>query len=130
MGVYAAGAGGGSFSVGLSTQAAAAKSAVGADCATDFIEIPQGRAIAMAVAVDDMDIGSDRYCGRLLNIARDLVVGTPVCSVVRPFRLGVNFDATEAIGAAGANVNELSAPANEPLGTWGFELAFTQMACN
>ena len=52
---------------------------------------------------------------------------------IRPFRLGVNFDKTEAIGAAGNNmaeVNELSAMANEPLGTWGFELAFTQMACN
>jgi len=130
---YAAGAGGGSFSVGLSVQAATAESAAGTDCATDYIEIPQGRAVAIAVAVDDMDIGPDRYCGRLLNIARDLVVSTTVCSSIRPFRLGVNFDKTEAIGAAGnnmANVNELSAPANEPLGTWGFELAFTQMACN
>jgi len=55
-----------------------------------------------------------------------------LCSAAKPFRLGVNFDATEITGVAGnnmENVNELSAAANEPLGTWGFELAFIQSAC-
>jgi len=129
---WVAAMGGGSFSVGLSTAAAAVKSGTDTDCATDYVEIPQGRNPATAAAVDDATIGIDRYCGRLFNFARNLNAVTTVCSAAKPFRLGVNFDATEITGVAGnnmENVNELSAAANEPLGTWGFELAFIQSAC-
>merc|ERR1712223_1771394 len=115
----------GSFGVSNSGSAAAAgKAGVGAAC-----PVQAAASVTGAIAV-----GVDQYCGRFLNPANDATADVTVCSRVKPFSLTVNFDDFEAQQAAGAgaiNANEASGTAGslDPLGTQGFSLGFSQVAC-
>jgi len=126
----------GSFGVSSASGNGNDDSVVGiANCVADYITIKGGNPDAMVgTATDAMaSAGMDRYCGRVLNPANAQAAGVAVCSAVRPFELGVHFDMTEVVDAAGGNnmqlANEFSATANDPLGTMGFSLNFAQTAC-
>jgi len=83
------------------------------------------------------------FCGRFLNPTEAKTNDATVCTRSTNFRLGVHFDAGEAVGdgnTAGAagqlNTNEasgkLTAGTNaleSPLATQGFSLGFAQMPC-
>merc|ERR1712203_4247 len=100
----------------------------------DYIIIPNGIQDGVAAAVVVM--GTDKFCGRFLNsAAAGAQVDTTICSRVTPFKLSVFTDGDEAHGVSAvamASKNEASAGVaggTEPLGTMGFSLGFTQVAC-
>jgi len=132
------------LSNGLTAADAVAKSGAGAGCAADaaaatmdsndYIIIPNGIQDGVAAAVVVM--GTDKFCGRFLNsAAAGAQVDTTICSRITPFKLSVFTDGDErhaANGAVMAAKNEASAGVaggTEPLGTMGFSLGFTQVAC-
>jgi len=119
-----------------------AKSGVGVQCpnaannaadSDDFVLIPGGQTEANAIAAA-LTVGNDKYCGRFLNVATNLGTDSSVCSRVTPFTLGVRFDDFE-VTMAGAAAMELDEEASgtaasaSPLGTQGFSLGFSQVAC-
>ena len=83
----------------------------------------------------------DKICGILFSAgAITLLAHATVCSYVTPFRVGVHFDSSEAIGvptvlADGDNwsaiENAYKAPTTtgEGIGTMGFWLAYWQVVC-
>jgi len=85
--------------------------------------------------------GVDKICGILFSAgAITLLAHATVCSYVTPFRVGVHFDSSEAIGvptvlADGDNwsaiENAYKAPTTtgEGIGTMGFWLAYWQVVC-
>merc|ERR1712156_780745 len=115
----------------------------------DFIIIPQGVFTANNAAVaaggalvtntvaDGVADATSQFCGRFLNAAANGDdEDQTICSRSVPFKLGVGFDGIEATGTAaqGADAGkegtqEASRTANEPLGTMGFSLGFTQITC-
>jgi len=134
----------GSFGLSVSAidGASMEESEVGATCTADHIVIPNGLTGTAATvttgltvnsaAVAAAMIGNQRFCGRFLAGAVAMADGT-VCSRVTPFKLSVFTDATEAVAAAGANMQSMSdssGTANAgPFGTMGFSLGFSQIAC-
>ena len=85
----------------------------------------------------------DKICGILFSAgAITLLAHATVCSYVTPFRVGVHFDSSEAIGApptvaAADNYNAIENAAQGPgttsngagTGTNGFWLAYWQNTC-
>lgn len=120
----------------------------------DFVTIQGGVAAGLALANvlpggpanDELiaigTIGLSHFCGRYFNAADAMGFDATICSRVAPFKLGVNFDGFEQTPAAAAaaamvmaNIQETSTAAavagviDEPLGTSGFSLGFSQLAC-
>lgn len=127
------GAIGTSFGLSVSDDATATKSMVGTACATDYITIPGGTAIAAAAATAVTADTVYRYCGRILateagKIATD-VATVSVCSRAYPFTLGVVTDNTEVCTDDAANKADICEHNNLPSGTLGFALDFKQFAC-
>lgn len=123
----------GPFGVSVSPSATA-KSGTNTDCTADFISIPnafvagnplQVPAIAPATA---FAMTGHKLCGRKLNNQRDQAASVKVCSGVKPFILGVNFNGDEVTAAAGATPN-LDERAFVTGGIVGFQLKYTQKAC-
>ena len=88
--------------------------------------------------------GTDKLCGILFNASPTATESdtATVCSYVTPFRVGVHFDSSEAIGApptvaAADNYNAIENAAQGPgttsngagTGTNGFWLAYWQNTC-
>jgi len=135
---------------GLSNGATAAvivaKSGVGTNCvadtiaasldSNDYIIIPNGVDSGTAVGTAAVVQGNDKFCGRFFSAtAAGGTADTTICSRVTPFKLSVFTDDDEAHGVSAvamASKNEASAGVaggTEPLGTMGFSLGFTQVAC-
>lgn len=86
-------------------------------------------------------IGTSNFCGRYFNAVDLQTADATICSRVAPFKLGVNFDGFEQTAAAVADaaaamagIQETSSAVDagaitEPLGTSGFSLGFSQLAC-
>jgi len=123
----------GSFALSNLAANGAAMAEVDATCTLDYVEIPQGLAMATAAAAIDANDGFDRFCGVLLAPAQ-AAASAAVCSAATPFKMRVVTDATEAVDNTPAfamgKVNEFSGgAANDPIGSWGFELNFAQVGC-
>jgi len=125
----------GSFGVSASTVAAAAKSGTDADCTADWIEIPDAFGNAQLPTIPRGAVTNQgattaqlaqKFCGRKLNNQRKQAATITVCSGVLPFRLGVNFDADEVIGATDATDDERAIATG---GIVGFKLQYKQVAC-
>merc|ERR1739844_5643 len=90
--------------------------------------------ITMSVFETMLEVaGFDRFCGVLLAPAQ-AAASAAVCSAATPFKMRVVTDATEAVDNTAAfamgKVNEFSGgAANDPIGSWGFELNFAQVGC-
>jgi len=116
----------------------------------DFVTIQGGVDPGVALAdigtinnieINIATIGTSNFCGRYFNAADAMDFDATICSRVAPFKLGVHFDGFEQTAAAGdaaatmANIQETSTTAavagviDEPLGTSGFSLGFSQLAC-
>jgi len=106
------------------------------------VNVNAGGALLLTTVADAVADANSQFCGRFLH--EDAAAGMDedhsICSRSVPFKLGVRFDGIEATGtgAAGANeeaaagkeeTQEASRTANEPLGTMGFSLGFTQITC-
>lgn len=123
----------GSFALSNLAADGAAKAEVDGTCLTDYVEIPQGLALATAAAAIDANDGVDKFCGVLLAPAQGAASLT-VCSAARPFKMRVVTDGTELVDAD-ANYalglsNEFSAgAAGDAIGSWGFDLHFAQVGC-
>jgi len=104
-----------------------------ADCTTDYIEIPQGLAMAIAATATALVDGVDKFCGTLLaDVTGD--ASATVCSAATPFKMRVVTDGGEAVDDttdfAMGNANEFSAgAAMDAIGYWGFDLHFAQVGC-
>jgi len=132
----------GTFGVAITSIAATSEALAGTSCTTDFVLIPNSIATGLTASTAAATLKSTtvtvsatdgKHCGRLLAAASG-TTGISVCSNVTPFTLGVVFDGTEA-GAddatAMADTDEGSpAATNNPLGTNGFQLGFTQISCS
>jgi len=91
--------------------------------------------------IDIATIGTSNFCGRYFNAMDLQTADATICSRVAPFKLGVNFDGFEQTAAAAADaaaamagIQETSSAVDagaitEPLGTSGFSLGFSQLAC-
>jgi len=110
-------------------------------CADDYVVISGGVATAAAansntIPTAQATITGGKFCGRRFNsaLAGNQADGT-ICSRVKPFRMTVVTDAAEVATAAAVQmqaVNEGSIAVvntNDPRGTLGFSLGFTQTAC-
>jgi len=124
----------------------------------DFVTIQGGVNPGAAPALADLGpinnieinidtIGASNFCGRYFNALDAQTSDATICSRVAPFKLGVNFDEFEQTGATAANAlvdvpaatmagkQETSSGVDgngaitEPLGTSGFSLGFSQLAC-
>jgi len=116
----------GSFALSVSPDAAA-KSALGATCTSDYIVIPNG--VAATVTSNNVNAnGNSKFCGRYLNPTATSTADVAVCSNVTPFTLSVFTDANEAFSTTTNDATDNEAFAT-PLGTMGFSLSFTQQAC-
>ncbi|CAB4054062.1 unnamed protein product [Lepeophtheirus salmonis] len=103
---------------------AAAKSAVDSECTSDYLQIPNGVAKGAAAAAVAT---TQKFCGRILNLERNLAAETSVCSFSLPFRVDFKTDADEVCTAnTDATTCEASLP---PGGSIGFFLAFEQIPC-
>jgi hypothetical protein len=72
------------------------------------------------------DIKGDRFCGTVLHADTTQTASETVCSMVKPFRLGVHFDGSEAAG----NKAELDGVAGDTTrGDKGFKLQYEQNDC-
>lgn len=107
----------------------------------DFVIIPNGvdgsvaniATINMLLVPAAIFTAPSVFCGRYLNGDTDSTADGTICTRSSNFRLGVRFDNIEAVAAAGGameNIDEASGTLTTPLGTQGFELAFTQLPCN
>jgi len=79
-------------------------------------------------------LGSNRICGALFNAGPGTTVPATACSWAVPFKVGVHFDADDAIGAAPvtdlANFeNDAAATTGAGYGYSGFYLAYWQNSC-
>merc|ERR1712183_445209 len=88
-------------------------------------------------------VGADKLCGILFNadLGNDDTDTNTVCSYITPFRVGVHFDASEAIGAApltdGNNLSNTENAQEDPattsngagVGYMGFYLAYWHRTC-
>jgi len=147
----------GTFGVsnGGKSEAITAKSAVDGACpgaadSNDWVVIEGGLTVAGEVTTAKANaelvtaagnvLGNNRFCGRHLNnLAAGAEADVTICTRRTPFQLGVHFDHFEAGAAAAtaafnmANTNEASdgvgADYNNPLGTIGFQLHFSQIGC-
>jgi len=71
-------------------------------------------------------IKGDRFCGKVLHADTTQAASETVCSMVKPFRLGVHFDGSEAAG----NKAELDGVAGDTTrGDKGFKLQYEQNDC-
>jgi len=117
----------GNFGVSVSTDAAA-KSATNANCAADHVVIPDAFASVNPLVVPAIaNLPTQKLCGRKLNSADSNAATATVCTGVKPFILGVNFDANEVTMAAGTAIQDERKVATG--GIVGFRLAFEQKAC-
>merc|ERR1712212_346323 len=102
----------------------------------DHIIIPGGQTETQAKATT-LTVGEDKFCGRCLAPTQlAACADATVCSTVTPFKLGVSFDAFEAVAAATADEAAAMEGKQEPSGTaasastiatMGFSLGFTQI---
>jgi len=127
----------GAACTGITTSHATAASAVGFG---DYITIDNAQDGVGTAATQ----GTDKLCGILFNASPTATESdtATVCSYVTPFRVGVHFDSSEAIGApptvaAADNYNAIENAAQGPgttsngagTGTNGFWLAYWQNTC-
>jgi hypothetical protein len=71
-------------------------------------------------------IKADRFCGGILHHDISKTASETVCSMVKPFRMGVHFDGSEAAGTAAELTGVLGATTR---GDKGFRLIYDQKDC-
>jgi len=124
------------FGLSLATTTSA-DAAVDTRCTTDYIELfgAQTAAIAAITGVPAISANtiSNLNCGRYFTFD-DAATSSQatLCSKIKPFKIGVNFDATEICTSAATNGCEwdaaIASPA-DPSGSAGFKLQYWQVAC-
>jgi len=126
-GVWGTGA---QFGLSISDNAAAAKGTVGTSCIEDYVTIPFGSAIAIAMTttVGTNVMYVDKFCGRFLNTVNAETTNVDICTRSYPYRLGVTLDNQEMCTIAGAMADTCEF-AIVPGGILGFALTFTQSTC-
>jgi len=114
-----------SFGVSVSTVKAKEDIAIGSNCATDFLLVPEGNAIAANVNSNNVAQEDSRICGRLFGATNAATTGETVCT--RSFDVDfVTNDSEVNQNKAEENINELQGTTK---GTLGFSLGFEQMKC-
>jgi hypothetical protein len=118
-------------SFGLSVSPDAAPQAgVNTECSTDYITIPAGTTLAIAMIATDTPLTAaglvQRACGRFFAIAAG-TASVSLCTRSAPFRLGVNLDSDEVEIAADVAISNESAMF--PGGIVGFGLNYAQKDC-
>jgi hypothetical protein len=119
----------GSSCTGVTTLSATAADNVGLG---DYLDI-----VALQPTIGTTaTLGSNRICGVLFNGLAAQVAHATACSWAIPFKVGVHFDADDAIGAAADVPAALNAFENDPAATGGagygysgFYLAYWQNSC-
>jgi hypothetical protein len=71
-------------------------------------------------------IKGDRFCGNVLHADIGVTTSETVCSMMKPFRLGVHFDGSEAAGNS-AELNGVVGATTR--GDKGFKLTYEQNDC-
>lgn len=116
-----------SFGLSISPDAAA-QSSIDSECTTDYLEIVDGNTIVIA-AMNVVNAGFTRFCGRFLNTATALTESISICTRRTPFNLRFVTDANEVIAAAGIGTAITSENTAFPGGIIGFRLNYVQKAC-
>merc|ERR1719483_1919696 len=121
-----------SFGLSIGGIAKTPSAQLNTDCSTDFLEIPNGNTATIAAITTPSTTATNinRFCGRYFSTISDDLNSLTVCSRHSPFRVGVNLDSNEAVGATKAK--EMSATNEQqgvPAGTVGFQLTYFQVAC-
>jgi len=121
-----------SFGLSIGGIAATPSAQLNTDCSTDFLEIPNGNTATIAAITTPSTTATNinRFCGRYFSTITDDLNSLTVCSRHSPFRVGVNLDSNEAVGATKAK--EMSTKNEQqgvPAGTVGFQLTYFQVAC-
>ena len=117
----------GSLCTGVTTLNPAAGSMLGRGDYLDIVALQSPTAIGAGPGV----IGTHRICGAFFSVAPTTAHST-ACSWSIPFKVGVHFDADDAIApATGAAAPDLDKVENGPTttGYYGFYLAYWQNTC-
>ena len=134
-----------SYGIGASSDDATQKSTIGSQCTGvttlssietnqvglgDYLEIPG----LQNTPVTNAEVS--RICGSFWNAIKDTATHATLCSIATPFRVGVHFDADEAIYSPLSNDKHsnsenqfLAASTGAGLGYNGFYLNYWQATC-
>jgi len=112
-----------SFGLGVSTMDTTVTSTAPTSCTGDFLTIPSGYKIAAAIE------SFNKFCGRFLNTNAASTAHVTICTKQLPFKVGVNFDATEVISNSIVGMTKINEPQGSPSGSLGFGLVFKQTKC-